>query len=250
MMEIIFDIGMYDASDTIYYLEEGYKVIGVEANPDLVQHAKVRLKKYIESDQLYLVNAAIGPRGGTLDLLVSGDDLGSSSIIPERVDKKNIIKAYSVPSVSIEELFRLHGLPLYMKVDIEGADRLCVLGLTRKMRPRYLSFEIGEDVEELVSYAEGIGYTQFKIINQCNFLELANQERFYDRAARRILRIMGFAEPLKIKRAGRFFRVEHSSGPVPWKSNGKWYSNQEIITRWKEARESGNASGWYDIHAT
>jgi hypothetical protein len=36
-MKIAFDIGMYDGADTAYYLESGYKVIAVEANPNLAE---------------------------------------------------------------------------------------------------------------------------------------------------------------------------------------------------------------------
>ena len=37
---LIFDIGMYDGSDTRYYLNEGFRVLAIEANPVLVQRAR------------------------------------------------------------------------------------------------------------------------------------------------------------------------------------------------------------------
>ena len=46
---LIFDIGMYDGSDTRYYLNEGFRVLAIEANPVLVNvqenyDFKMRLK--------------------------------------------------------------------------------------------------------------------------------------------------------------------------------------------------------------
>ena len=37
---LIFDIGMYDGSDTRYYLNEGFRVLAIEANPVLVKRAR------------------------------------------------------------------------------------------------------------------------------------------------------------------------------------------------------------------
>lgn len=248
-MKTIFDIGMYDASDTVYYLEEGYRVVAVEANPVLVQRAMDRLHHYVEAGRLRLVNAAIGTGRGEIELILSGDDLGSSSTLKERLVSKNPISSYSVRKIDIQELFAQYGLPYYLKVDIEGSDRLCVLALRKDTRPQFLSFEIGEDVEELVTHAATIGYERFKIINQCNFLELASQHRLYERVARRVFRLMGYADPRQVKRAGRFFTVGHSSGPAPWCSAGSWYSAQAVLSRLLVAKDSTKLSCWYDIHA-
>ena len=40
MKKLIYDIGMYDGSDTRYYLNEGFRVLAIEANPVLVKRAK------------------------------------------------------------------------------------------------------------------------------------------------------------------------------------------------------------------
>jgi len=249
LIKTIFDIGMYDAADTVYYLEEGYRVVAVEANPVLVQRAMERLHHYVEAGRLHLVNAAIAADSGSVELIISGDDLGSSSTSRERVAGRNPVASYSVRTIGIQELVARHGVPYYLRIDIEGADRHCVLGLRNDTRPRFLSFEMGEDVEELVTHAAAIGYERFKIINQCNFLELADQHRLYDRVARRLLRLMGYADPRQVRRAGRFFTVGHSSGPAPWCSGGHWYSAQAVLSRWRRAKGSSELAAWYDMHA-
>ena len=45
---LIFDIGFHKGEDTKYYLEKGYKVVAVEANPILTDYGKIKFKKYIE----------------------------------------------------------------------------------------------------------------------------------------------------------------------------------------------------------
>ena len=241
---------MYDGADTAYYLECGFQVIAVEAVPELVQDAKRRFKEYIASGQLTCVHAAISADGNPVTLNLSGWDLGSSSSLSERMYDKLPIGATTVAGVTLPQLFERYGVPEYLKVDIEGADRLCVLALTAITRPTFLSFEVGNDVGELLSHAERIGFRRFKIINQNSFRELANQRCLYDRIAQRLMRYMGYREPRLIRRAGRFFVTGHSSGPVPWHSDGAWWSSEVTRSRLEKARESNTLAGWYDIHAT
>jgi len=40
MKKLIYDIGMYDGSDTRYYLNEGFRVLAIEENPVLVKRAR------------------------------------------------------------------------------------------------------------------------------------------------------------------------------------------------------------------
>jgi hypothetical protein len=124
-----------------------------------------------------------------------------------------------------------------------------VLALTSESRPRYLSFEVGDDVDELVEHLRGIGFTRFKIINQVSFRELANQARLRDRAVHRLIRYLGYAQPRMVRRGGRFFNAGLCSGPVPWRTDGRWYSAKETISRWRAAKVANAGSAWYDIHA-
>lgn len=245
-MELIFDIGMYDGADTAYYLKSGYRVVAVEANPQLVDRAKERFVSQITSGQLTCVNAAISSSGESVELVLSGADLGSSTLFGDKIAHKRPIGSISVPGVTLDHLLKQYGIPKYLKVDIEGADRFCVLSLTKDECPRFLSFEIGDDVDELLSHAEAVGYRKFKIINQNCFREFGNVDCLYDRAAKRLMRHLGYSDPLKVKRAGRFFVTGHSSGPVPWKSDGKWRSLDET----RSILQKTKLPGWNDIHAT
>lgn len=245
-MQTIFDIGMYDGADTAYYLESGYRVIAVEANPELVNKAEQRFSAYISSGQLTCIHAAISSNGEPVELVLSGTDLGSSTIFRQKIADRRPLGCVKVSGTTLIHLFAKYGIPLYLKVDIEGADRFCILSLTKEHCPNFLSFEIGDDVDELLSHIASLGYKSYKIINQNSFRELSNVECLYDRIAKKIIRCLGYSDPLLIRRAGRFFIPGHSSGPLPWHSDGRWRSYDDI----RSIICTKSLPGWNDIHAT
>ena len=42
--DLIYDVGMHDGDDTAYYLDKGFQVVAVEANPVLVQSGRERFR--------------------------------------------------------------------------------------------------------------------------------------------------------------------------------------------------------------
>lgn len=247
-MLTIFDIGMYDGADTAYYLELGFRVVAVEANPGLVQRAMTRFATEVKTGRLECVQGAIANSEETVELAISGEDLGLSSTVRDLL--ANRLGTIRVPGITMDRLFGDHGVPHLLKVDIEGADGLCVRALSRERRPQYLSFEVGDDPTELIEHARSIGYDRFKVVNQVSFLELANQRSIRVRLVRRAIRLMGYENPRRVRRGGRFFISGHSSGPVPWLSDGRWRSADETLRAWNRARGAGELTDWYDIHAT
>jgi FkbM family methyltransferase len=250
-MTLVFDIGMFDGADTAAYLAQGCRVVAVEANPALVTAAAERFALAIQRGQLTVCHAAISADGAPVTLTLSGADLGSSSTIVTDAWRaaKRPVGEVTVPGTTLAQLVAAHGVPHYLKVDIEGADRHVVLALTAAQRPPYLSFEVGDDADELIAHAAAVGYRRFKIVNQLAFRELANQDALRDRLARRLMRTLGLDEPRLVRRAGHWFVVGHSSGPVPWQGDGRWWSAQQVRTRLADAHAQGALRAWYDIHA-
>lgn len=243
--ELIFDAGMYDGSDTEYYLETGHKVVAVEAHPGFCAAARKRFAKYIDAGQLIIENFAISNTPGTIDLHVSGEDPGSCSTIAERVEGRIPMGTYTARTITYDSLMAKHGKPMLLKIDIEGADKECVLSLTHKTAPPYLSFEAHHDIEALIDHCHSAGYRQFKIIHQSSFRCIQNQECLSQRIRMKLVRLAGFDKPLTRRINGRWHVLGHSAGPAPWDSDGRWYSRNEILAAWKSARRSG----WYDVHA-
>ena len=245
----VFDIGMYDGSDSRYFLDEGYHVIAVEANPALAARAMEEFSEEIDDGRLTVLNRAMADAPGEVELVLCADDLGASSIYADKVAHRNPSGTCTVQAVTFPELVAAFGVPDYVKLDIEGADRHCILAIHRGNRPQYLSFEAGGDLEELVAHMASIGYRRFKLIGQCSFLELGNERGLRNRMKRRVMRILGFAQPLQVRRAGRWFRLMHSSGPAPWTSDGDWCSAESLVGKWNHAGRRDHLMGWYDVHA-
>ena len=246
---IVFDIGMYDGSDSRYFLDEGYHVVAVEANPELAAKAMHAFSDDILGGRLTVLNRALADEPGEIALVLCADDLGASSIIEGKVAHRNPGGSRTVQTVTFSELIEQFGVPDYAKVDIEGADRHCILAITPDTRPKFVSFEADNDLQELVTHLASIGYRNFKLIGQCSFLELDNERSWGPRLRRRLMRTLGFDQPLRVRRAGRWFQLMHSSGPAPWASDGAWYSAATLLAKWGHARRHERLMGWYDVHA-
>src|SRR5438093_6042745 len=126
--DLVFDVGMHVGEDTAYYLECGYRVVAVEANPRLIEDAAVRFAQAIEEGRLELVHAVVVEQGGqALTFHLSRRTIWSS-LDRELAEREGLYeRAVEVPSVSLAELMSERGAPLYCKIDIEGAD-LAALG--------------------------------------------------------------------------------------------------------------------------
>jgi FkbM family methyltransferase len=249
---LVMDVGMFDGSDTTYYLSLGHRVLAIEASPAFVESARTRFRQEIVSGQLMIENVAIGEREGTIAFHPSEEDLGSSSLYRERVALRYPLSAIDVPCKTFASILSQYGTPFYLKVDIEGADRHCILALDILHRPRYVSFEIGDDVLELLKHLRGLGYEDFKIINQVHFRELSYVNSFLDRFRRRLRRFGRRSQLTWVVRHGRKFACGHSSGPMGDATAGRWHSYSATVDRWTNflrRHGSGRPADWYDLHA-
>jgi hypothetical protein len=77
----------------------------------------------------------------------------------------------SVPGARFEEILQRYGAPYFLKIDIEGADMLCLHALkSLPEKPQFLSIESKKvswnKLLEEFSVLESLGYKRFKAINQ------------------------------------------------------------------------------------
>lgn len=248
-LKLAFDIGMYDGADTDYLLRSGFRVVAIEAHPQLCSRAAERFATEIGQGRLSIANVAIAGEEGETELSLCSDDIGSSSIVADKLGGLRHAGTLRVATTTILSLIARHGMPEFMKIDIEGADRHCILPLTADTAPRCLSFEVDEDVVELVKHAEAIGYTKFKLIGQTSFLEMDREHGFGYRFRNRVMKWLGYDEPGLTRRNGQWFPLMHSSGPGPWESDGDWYPAAVLLEKWKRSGETNRRQGWYDVHA-
>ncbi|HKA16218.1 MAG TPA: FkbM family methyltransferase [Myxococcota bacterium] len=173
--QLIIDVGMHTGRDTEFYLKKGFHVVGIEANPALVREVERRLHDYIRQRRLTIYNVAIHDREGEVDFHVNlqKDDWGTTSesfaARNRRLGTQD--RVIRVPCLRFETILEQCGVPYYLKIDIEGADLLCLSALHQvRERPRYVSIEAGltsfdETFTEL-SHFWTLGYRRFKIVNQ------------------------------------------------------------------------------------
>jgi FkbM family methyltransferase len=171
---LVFDVGMHTGSDTDFYLQKGFSVVAVEANPTLVRHAKTRFAEALATRRLKLYDVAVSHYEGEVEFFVSDEKSDWGTIYSERATLEHL--AYEpvvrrVPCTTFDRILRDNETPYYLKIDIEGADTLCLEALLDwPDRPRYISIEasmVSRDgsFEELNLLSE-LGYRHFKIVNQ------------------------------------------------------------------------------------
>ncbi|HNS17386.1 MAG TPA: FkbM family methyltransferase [Bacteroidales bacterium] len=179
--DLIFDVGMHRGEDTAYYLKRGFRVIGFEADPDLVMHCKAKFAEEIKASQLHIVDGAITdmPAGETMGTTVKFyKNINNSvwgTISSEWADRNATLGTSSeiidVPVISFSQCIEEYGIPYYLKIDIEGMDTVCLKTLlTFTLKPSYVSIE-SEKVhfkKLKVEFAllRRLGYDRFKAIQQ------------------------------------------------------------------------------------
>jgi len=128
---LIYDIGLHKSEDTSYYLKKGFKVIAFEADPELVLECKNKFYQEIKNKKLIIIEGAIVDKERLLDKTIKFyKNLGTNSLEIE------------VPTVNISKCYKKYGIPHYLKVDIEGADLICLEALLEfKDKPNYISIE-------------------------------------------------------------------------------------------------------------
>jgi hypothetical protein len=85
---MIKDVGMNRGEDTDFYLHKGYKVVGFEANPLIVEQCKSRFRDAIATGQLHIVKGAIAPlKFGTKVTFFQNSNTIWSTIEPTWADR-------------------------------------------------------------------------------------------------------------------------------------------------------------------
>ena len=168
-MDIIYDLGFHDGSDTDYYLKKGYSVVAVEANTKL---AETGLSKFSDSENFKIYNAAIFLEMNCMIKFYENTkhpDWGTCDVDKIKYWNHDDIEIHDVPTVNLQYIYEMNGTPHYIKTDIEGLDYLVLEQLlaSNLERPKYLSFELSRfDYYKTFSMLYLLGYTKFKLVNQ------------------------------------------------------------------------------------
>lgn len=163
--DLIYDVGMHNGDDSAYYLSRGYRVVAIEANPELAATAKRRFENELSSGKLVIINAGIFQQTGKRTFWVNRTHSVASSFDEEMASKwGGEVSPISVDCIRFEDILREHGVPFYLKIDIEGADSECLSALQTKDLPQFVSAEAHSIMPLCQMFV--LGFRQFKCMNQ------------------------------------------------------------------------------------
>ena len=264
--DLIMDVGMNRGEDTRFYLAKGFRVVAYEANEQLCAEAARTLRSFVDSGRLVIRPVAIHHETGPVTFYYNDavDAWGTTDAAWVRRNEAGAGKhrTGTVPGVRFEDELQRFGVPYYLKIDIEGADMLCVRALEREStRPSYLSIESSktsyDDLFDELATLWSLGYRQFKAIPQAIVERI--RLPFPAREGQHVAHRFTFG----------------SSGPFGEETEGDWLSVEQVLDRYRAIfrsyRRFGDAGwftsgpfrrvrtkaasilgllpGWYDTHA-
>lgn len=233
---LIYDVGLCDGGDTEFYLAKGFRVVSIEANPALVESARKRFAKYIGEGWLTIVETAIGPTRGRVEFDVHASNPHWSSIVPTRREQMDdALRTIEVDCTTLDCVLREHGIPYYLKIDIEEADLDAIRSLkSLSDLPRYLSAEAHS--REIAQTLFELGYRRFQLVDQRE----KNEMRLWPWTWRE----------------GRYvwaqFNDSHS-GTFGRELPGSWLTIDEVLANFDALRRTvplfRGIPTWHDFHA-
>jgi FkbM family methyltransferase len=180
--DLIYDVGMHLGEDSEYYLKKGFRVIGFEADPNLAAYCRIKFHDAIEQKRLIIIEGAIVD-SYALQKIIKVKFFRNTNIsvwgtlYKEWARRNEILGAHSeiieVNAIDFTECINKYGVPYYMKIDIEGADTICLKSLLDfDLKPDYVSIEsekvLFDKLVEEIKLLEQLGFAEFMAVQQDN----------------------------------------------------------------------------------
>lgn len=221
--DLVYDIGLHVGNDAARYLDEGYRVIAIEANPMLVEQCKNRFAVQLRNGLLRILHIGISDVEGVLPFYVNPRNTEWSAFDKDVAFRDGDGAVVNVPTLRLERIFAEYGTPYYLKSDIETGDRHvldALESLEKSDLPFYLSIEAHK--LEYLARLNVMGYEAFKVVDQ------------------------------------RAHGMHACSGPFGEKAPGEWTSFETAAYEWLHWRMGhrerfswlpDDPRAWHDFHA-
>lgn len=122
---LIYDVGLHNGDDTAYYLNKGYRVIAIEADPVQADIAKGKFKEYVDREQLLILNIGVAAEEGEFDFYINEIQPEWNSFDLSIASRDGLpYHAIKIETRPFDSIIKKNGVPYYLKVDIEGNDYL------------------------------------------------------------------------------------------------------------------------------
>ena len=167
--DLAFDIGAHVGDRVSSFRRLGARVLAVEPQPALAR----TLRLIYGRDRAVAIEAvAVGPAEGTIKLRLNLANPTVSSVSPEFLQaaahvpgwtRERWTKSIDVPMTTLDRLIAHHGVPSFIKIDVEGFEAQALAGLSGPVAA--LSFEftlIQRDVAiAALRRCMALGYARF-----------------------------------------------------------------------------------------
>lgn len=169
--DLVFDVGAHVGDRVSAFRALGARVVAVEPQPLLV--AVLRLL-HGRDRGVRIEPVALGPAEGAATLKVNSANPTVSTRSDAFLDATRDAPGWEgqawdtelkVRSTTLDALIARHGMPAFLKIDVEGFEAEVLSGLTQ--RPPALSFEIVTAARaaglDALAQARALGFTQFRL---------------------------------------------------------------------------------------
>jgi FkbM family methyltransferase len=170
--DLVFDIGAHVGDRVAAFRRLEARVVAVEPQPALIKTLRLL---YGRDSKVTIEAAAVGRQTGTIELSVNIDnptistasmDFIAAAASAPRWQRQTWSKRLRVPLTTIDALIARHGMPAFIKIDVEGFEAEALAGLGQPVQA--LSFEftlIQRNVARAcLERCRALGYTRFNAI--------------------------------------------------------------------------------------
>jgi len=143
--DLVFDIGAHVGDRVASFRRLGARVVAAEPQPAA---AKVLRLLYGRNQNVVIEAVAVGRGTGAIDMMVNRDNPTVSTASHEMVSAardapgwaaQRWSQAIRVPVTTLDSLIARHGVPTFVKIDVEGFEYEVLVGLSRPIKA--MSFE-------------------------------------------------------------------------------------------------------------
>ena len=167
--DLVFDVGAHVGDRVASFRRLGARVVAVEPQPTMVRALRLL---YGRSASVAMEAVAVGREPGRTRMLVNADNPTVSTVSPAFVEAARDAPGWEtqrwnetidIEVTTLDALIARHGVPAFIKLDVEGFEAEALHGLSHKVSA--LSFEfttIQRDVAlACIERCSAIGYTRF-----------------------------------------------------------------------------------------
>lgn len=126
---LVFDIGANKGHKTNALLKMGYRVVAVDPEKKSIETIEYRFNTY---KSITIENKAVGAKEDKLTLHITASRSGLNTLSKDWVASKNtnFNNSYLVDVTTLDNLIKKHGLPYFIKIDVEGYEIDVLQGLS------------------------------------------------------------------------------------------------------------------------